>query len=314
MDNCGDAITNELSSRKDYIESHEKSEDALNEAYDTTDIAIYKIAPGSTKQEWRLSEKLHQHRHNIMKEMHVMNDGIFYSDFMQEVLKFGFSDVNRIEELPMWKKNYNYIKLTQQIYSVKPMLVVTNYTCLSSVLGSFSRSPLDTVSFLEHAEGHLNKMKLNDSSETSVFLRTSENIFGNFSEAIHYPVTNRDFTDFQDTKTTCNETMYKLSELLAYKLKRRHILFRQLTELNSTSIRSSILIFCSILISMLLTLVCTAMFGRVLRYECQVSISVSDWLEKVMNDVKEHELHRDLVLKKVSVPFPTAVFKFNCLS
>ena len=307
LDNCGNAITEELSARKDFIESNDNSKDHMNEAYDITDIAMYKIAPGSTKQEWRLSEKLHQHRHNMMKEMYVLSDGLFYSDFIQEVLEFGFSDVNRIEELHMWKQNYNYIKLTKQIYSVKPMIVVINYTCTPSDLSSDSahRSSVDTMPFLEHAEGNLNKMKLNDSSETSLFLRTSENIFGNFSEAIRYPVTNSiDLTDFQDIqRATCNETLIKLSELLAYKLKRRQLIFTQLRELNSTSIRRSILIFCSILIAIFLTVLCTAMFGHLLRYECQVSISVSDWLEKVMNEVKEHELHRESVLKRVSIPY-----------
>ena len=302
LDTCGNAITKELSSRKDYIESEGKSEEALNQAYDITDKALYKIAPGATKQEWRISEKIHQHRHNIMKAINVITDGIFYSDFIHEVLNFGISDVKRIEELSMWKRNYDYIKLTKQIFSVKPMLVVINFTCPLLVLRSSGHSSVDMVSFLQHAEQSLNKMKLNDSSETSEFLRTSEKIFGNLSETIHSPVVNMEFIGLQDhSEIICNETMLRLSELLSYKLRRREILFKTLTELNSASIRRSILIFCSILISMLLTVVCAAMFGYLLRYECRVSIGVSDWLENVMNEVKEHELNRELVLKRVSI-------------
>lgn len=295
LDECVNKLVAELSSRKDYLESDRKSEDDLNEAYDVTDKALYKIVPGVTKEQWQITEKLQEHRHDVMKDKSVFADGVFYSVFIQEVLNFGLAAIEDLDELTMWKMNYDYIKLTKQIYNIKSTLVVMNYTCsLTHLTASwFPFSDLET--FMEYAEQYLNKMKLNDSDETSEFLRNSAEIFGQLS----FASAGINAVETPKADQSCKKTLQKLSELLLYKLRRREIIFISLTDLNSSSVKGSILMFCGILVSVFLTVICAVLFGYLLRFECRISIGVSDWLENVMTEVKEQDLYRELVLKRV---------------
>ena len=296
---CVKAIVKEQYARTDLTDSSEHDKE-LHDVYEVTNEALDKMVPGRTKSEWQLTEKIDKHRINPMQERTVARDGIFYSYFIQEVLDFGLAALKDIEELPMWKKNYDFCKLSKQIYSIETTMTVMNYTCSNAakVHGSHM-STNEFASFLDLAELSINKMKLNDSHETSEFLRNSQAIFGNNSQTSSYMKNSH----VPDAERSCNKTLQKLVELHNYKHKRRQDILKVLLEHNSSSLKENIIIFCCVLITVFLTVACIVLFGYLLRYQCLLSVGVSDWLENVMAEVKEQEVYREYVLQRVSSIF-----------
>ena len=288
-----------MAARND-LKEHTKGQN-VDDVYESTNTALHKIVPGRSKQEWQITEKLDKHRNDPLNKATVVRDGMFYSEFIQEVLELGLSTIQKIDELPLWKSNYDYSKLSKQIFSIKTTLIVTEHTCLTTPFLLSSDLPNDEYDdFIEYAGLSLNKMKMNDSLETTKFLRNSNAIFGNVS--VIHSATSSNNVSFVNAIAgdTCNKTKHTLNELYMYKLRRRENIFNLIEETNSVALKENVILFSFILTAVFLTVVCIVVFGYLLRYECRVSVGVSDWLENVMTEVKDQELYHASVFKRVS--------------
>ena len=299
LDICINAIVDELTARSTDT-SHNEGPN-LDDVYEITNKALFKIVPGRSNKEWKIRDKLDKHRNNPLKKPTVTEDGIFYAAFILDVLEVGSAKIMEIDRLSMWRSNFEYIQLSQQMFSIKTMLIVMDRTCSASLLWSSAEPSEEAVEFMDYTGLALNKMKMNDSSETTQFLRNSNAIFGNMSTIRSNSTFNNDSLVSVMEDNTCDTIKYKLDELYAYKLNRRDNIFIMLVEKNSVELRENIVLFCCIFLAIILTTVCIVGFGYLLRYECQVSVGVSDWLENVMAEVKDQELYHESIFKRVSI-------------